>query len=89
MKKIDLVKVVEQYKELASQIALLETQKDALADYIKQVMGETEELCVGAYVVRYKKIVSNRFDSTAFKKEHADLYADFLKESTSRRFTVA
>lgn len=89
MKKIDLVKVVEQYKELSSQIALLETQKDALADRIKQVMGETEELCVGSHVVRYKKIVSNRFDSTAFKKEHADLYTDFLKESTSRRFTVA
>lgn len=92
MKKIDLVKVVEQYKELASQIALLEAQKEALADHIKQAMGETEELCVGSHVVRYKKIVSNRFDSidsTAFKKEHADMYADFCKASTSRRFTVA
>ena len=89
MKKIDLVKVVEQYKDLASQIALLETQKEALADHIKQAMGETEELCVGAHVVRYKFIKSNHFDTSAFKKEHADLYAGFLKESTSRRFTVA
>lgn len=89
MKKIDLVKVVEQYKDLASQIALLETQKEALADHIKQAMGETEELCVGAHVVRYKIIKSNRFDTSAFKKEHADLYADFLKEFASRRFTVA
>lgn len=89
MKKIDLVKVVEQYKDLASQIALLETQKEALADYIKQAMGETEELCVGAHVVRYKVVKSNRFDTSAFKKEHADLYAGFLKESTTRRFTVA
>jgi predicted phage-related endonuclease len=89
MKKIDLVKVVEQYKEPASQIALLEAQKEALADRIKPAMGETEELCVGSHVVRYKKIVSNRFDSTAFKKEHADMYADFCKASTGRRFTVA
>lgn len=89
MKKIDLVKAVEQYKELAAQIALLEMQKDALADHIKQVMGEAEELCVGSYTVRYKTVVSNRFDTTSFKKLHADMYADFLKESTSRRFTIA
>lgn len=88
MKRIDLTKVVEQYKELANQIALLETQKDALADHIKQAMGGTEELCVGSHIVRYKVIKSNRFDATAFKKEHADMYTDFLKESTSRRFTV-
>lgn len=89
MKKIDLTKIVDQYKELAEQIALLETQKDALAEHIKQAMGEVEELCVGSHVVRYKVVKSNRFDTTAFKKEHADLYADFLKESTSRRFTIA
>lgn len=89
MKRVDLTKVVKQYKELANQIALLETQKDALADHIKQAMGETEELCVGAHIVRYKTVKSNRFDTTAFKKEHADMYADFLKESTSRRFTIA
>lgn len=70
MKRVDLTKVVEQYKELANQIALLETQKDA-------------------HIVRYKTVKSNRFDTTAFKKEHADMYADFLKESTSRRFTIA
>lgn len=89
MKRVDLTKVVEQYKELANQIALLETQKDAIADHIKQAMGKTEELCVGAHVVRYKTVKANRFDTTAFKKEHADMYADFLKESTSRRFTIA
>ena len=49
----------------------------------------TEELCVGAHIVRYKTVKSNRFDTTAFKKEHANMYADFLKESTSRRFTIA
>ncbi len=87
--KIELTKIVEQYKELTSQIAALEAQKDALSAHIKQVMGENEELYAGSYVIRYKVITSKRFDTTAFKKEHADLYADFLKESTSRRFTIA
>lgn len=65
MKRVDLTKVVEQYKELANQIALLETQKDALADHIKQAMGETEELCVGAHIVRYKTVKSNRIQERA------------------------
>lgn len=89
MKKFDLSNTVEQYMELVNQIAMLERQKEALANYIKQVMGETEELCVGPHVIRFKFITSNRFDTTAFKKAHADLYTDFLKESISRRFTVA
>ncbi|MCH5186872.1 MAG: hypothetical protein J1F63_00610 [Oscillospiraceae bacterium] len=89
MKKIELTKAVEQYQELARQIALLEAQKDAIADHIKQVMGEAEELLIGEYVVRYKTVTTNRFDTTSFKKIHADMYADFLKPSVSRRFTVA
>lgn len=89
MKKIDLLKAVEQYKERSEQIAMLKNQQDALADCIKQVVGEAEELLVGPYMIRYKTVVSNRFDTTSFKKVHADIYADFLKESTSRRFTIA
>ena len=89
MKKIDLNKVVEQYQELASQIALLETQKDALASHIKQVMGDTEELRIGSHIVRYKTVNTNRFDTTAFKKIHSELYSHFIKPSASRRFTIA
>jgi predicted phage-related endonuclease len=89
MKKVDLNKVVEQYKELSSQITILEMQKDTLADHIKMALGETEELYVGSHVVRFKTIVSSRFDTSTFKKVHAGLYTNFLKESTSRRFTVA
>ena len=37
MKRVDLTKVVEQYKELANQIALLETQKGRLGAEAKQL----------------------------------------------------
>ena len=89
MKTINLNEAVEQYKALANQIAILEAQKEAVANHIKQVMGEVEELLVGDYIVRYKNVTTNRFDTTSFKKTHADLYADYLKACTSRRFTVA
>ena len=42
-----------------------------------------------AYILRYTSIISNRFDSTTFKKLYADLYHDFTKPVSSRRFTVS
>ena len=48
-----------------------------------------EEQKVGDYVVRFITVVTNRFDSSRLKKEHADLYSRYLKETSSRRFTVA
>ena len=50
---------------------------------------DTEELEVGAYIIRWTSVLSNRFDSTAFKKEHADLYKTFTKQVASKRFTIA
>lgn len=53
------------------------------------VRQSTEELSAGAYIVRYTSIISNRFDSTTFKRLYADLYKDFTKPVSSRRFSVS
>ena len=64
---------------------------DAIRDALKEEMLrlDTEELTAGAYILRYTSIVSNRFDSTTFKRLYADLYKDFTKPISSRRFTVS
>ena len=49
----------------------------------------TEELVAGAYIVRFTNVISNRFDSTTFKRLYADLYKDFTKPVSSRRFSVS
>ena len=71
-------------EELAAEITAIE-------DTIKAEMTarETEELITGEYKIRWKKVVSNRFDTTAFKKTHADLYEQYTKTTETRRFTVA
>ena len=89
MKKLDLNRTVERYKEISNQIALLEEQKNALTEHIKLAMGETEELRVCSGLVRFKTVNSTRFNTTSFKSEYSDLYSQFCKVSTSRRFTVA
>lgn len=47
-----LAKHLDEYTALAQQIAALEAQKQAVADKIKDAMGEAEEVQAGAYGMR-------------------------------------
>ena len=51
-------------------------EADAIRDEIKVEMLDrgTEELMAGRVIVRWTSVLSNRFDSAAFKKQYADLY---------------
>ena len=85
---INLVEAMNNYDELASKAkAKADTIRDALKEEMLRL--NTEELEAGAYILRYTNIISNRFDSTTFKKLYADLYHDFTKPISSRRFTVS
>ena len=91
MSKNELIAKIEQLKEWEAILEEAQNEVEALRDSIKQQMleEETEELMVGTYIVRWTSILSNRFDSTAFKKEHAELYKSFTKQVASKRFTIA
>ena len=74
-------KIMEEAKE----------QAETLRDELKQEMmaRNTEELTAGKYIVRWTSVLSQRFDSTAFKKTMPDVYRSFIKQVTSRRFSIA
>ena len=48
-----------------------------------------EELQAGSYIIRWTSVLSNRFDSAAFKRVHDDLYKAFTKQVASRRFSIS
>jgi predicted phage-related endonuclease len=50
---------------------------------------DTDEMTVDVFKVRWTKVISNRFDTTAFKKAHEDIYGMFTKASETRRFSIA
>lgn len=64
---------------------------ESLKDEIKAEMLQknTEELEAGQYIVRWTSVLTNRFDTTAFKKEHGELYKTFTKQVSSKRFSIA
>ena len=86
----DLVIKVEQLKELENLLEEVKVEAEAIRDEIKQEMmaRDTEELEAGQYIVRWTSILSNRFDTTAFKKVMPDVYKAYTKQISSRRFTI-
>ena len=68
-----------------------QAEAEAIRDAIKAEMlaQNTEELEAGAFIIRWTSVLTNRFDSTAFKKEHNDLYKQFTKQIASKRFSIA
>jgi len=91
MSKIELYYLIEALKEWEKLMEEAKAEADAIRDQIKSEMlaQETEEMEVGNYIVRYTSVLSNRFDTTAFKREHNDLYKQFTKQTASRRFSIA
>ena len=76
--------------ELLAKIELL-NKYEAMMEEIKAEMEarEVEELIAGQYIVRYTSVLSNRFDSTAFKKVMPEIYKAYTKQISSRRFTIS
>lgn len=84
-KKIATLKEWEELLEEAK--AQVETLKDEIK--AEMLMQNTEEMTAGKYIVRWTSVLSQRFDSTTFKKEHAEMYKQYTKQTSSRRFSVA
>lgn len=87
----DLERRIEKMQEWEALAAEANAEAEALRDEIKAEMmaRDTEELAAGRYIVRWTSVLSNRFDTTAFKKQYNDLYKSFTKQVASKRFSVA
>ena len=91
MSQNEMITKVEQLREWEALLEEAQNEVEELRDSIKAEMlaQGTEELQVGAYIIRWTSVLSNRFDSTSFKKEYADLYKTFTKQVSSRRFSIS
>lgn len=87
----EFVSKIEQLQELEEIIEEAKAEVEKLKDDIKVEMFKrnTDEMKVGRYVVKWTEVLSNRFDTTAFKKLFPEVYKEFTKQSASRRFTIS
>ena len=91
MSNIEITGKIEALKDLESLIEEAKAEAEALRDEIKSEMlnRNTEEMEAGQYIVRWTSVLTQRFDTTAFKKVMPDVYREYTKQVSSRRFSIA
>ena len=91
MSTIEITSKIETLKDLESLIEEAKAEAEALRDEIKSEMlnRNTEEMEAGQYIVRWTSVLTQRFDTTAFKKVMPDVYKEYTKQISSRRFSIA
>ena len=91
MSTIEIQVLIESLRTLEELIEETKAEADLLRDAIKAEMlkRDTEELTAGRYIVRWTSVLSQRFDSTAFKRAMPDVYKTFTKQVNSRRFSIS
>ncbi len=91
MSKNELTKKVRELKELKAFADEIAAEITTIEDELKAEMNAqgVEEMMVDVFKLRYKTVTSSRFDTSAFKATHGELYAQYTKPTVSRRFTIA
>ncbi len=91
MSNNEIIKKIEALTEWETIIEDAKAEAEAIRDMLKAEMLEQniEELEAGTYIIRWTSVLTNRFDTTAFKKSHGDMYKEFTKQVSSRRFSIS
>lgn len=82
----DVIKEIKEYKamqdELKKQINEL---KEEAIEWLDE--NELDEILTDEGKITYREVISKRFNSTAFKKDFADIYDEYTTQTSNMRFT--
>lgn len=82
--KIRAIKELEQQKKQTEET--INDLKDEIKAYMEK--NKTSELAVDAFTVHWSETTSERFDSKALKAADEELYNQFVKPVTTKRFSI-
>ena len=88
MSNPNLTPKITELMELKRMRDELDAEIHAAEDEIKQAMGDDDTLLAGPFKVTWKAVTSSRLDSTALKKALPEIAARFMKQTTTRRFSI-
>lgn len=82
----DVIKEIKEYQamqdELKKQINEL---KEEAIEWLDK--NELDEILTDEGKITYREVISKRFNSTAFKKDFADIYDEYTTQTSNMRFT--
>ena len=87
----EIISKLNELSELRQMIDELTAEADAIQDEIKAHMTDanTDTITAGHYRVTYKSVTSTRIDTAALRKDLPEIWQEYGKTSTTRRFSVA
>lgn len=74
--------------ELMEVMERMDTEKKQIEQELKMYLGDAEVAENADYRVSWKAFSSNRLDEKRLKEERPEIYEEFKKQTTSRRFMV-
>lgn len=82
---------IAQLQEWENLLEEAKKEADALRDSIKEEMltRGRSEIMAGRFIVRLTPVISSRFDTAAFKREHGEMYRMYSRQVESRHFSVS
>lgn len=91
MSQNEIIKKAAYLQELESFMEEIKAEAESVRDDIKaEMMAQgVEEMEAGKYIIRWTPVLSNRFDTTAFKKLYGELYKAYTKQTASKRFSIS
>jgi predicted phage-related endonuclease len=89
MKTTNINEIIREIKEYQSMQEALKIELDKLKTEAIEYLNENE---VDEYIcdngkITYREVLSQRFQSTEFKKDFVDIYKEYCKQTSSMRFT--
>lgn len=91
MSTIEIESKIRKMQEWEALAEEAKAEAEAIRDEIKSEMmkRDTEEMTAGSFIVRWTSVLSQRFDSTSFKKVMPEVYKAYTKQVSSRRFSIS
>ena len=87
----EIIRKLNELSELRRMADELTAEIEAIQDEIKAHMTEadTDTLTAGAFKVTWKAVTSTRIDTVALRKDLPEIWQEYGKTSTTKRFSVA
>ena len=79
---------LERRTEILAEIARLQTEQKQIDQEIKLYMKGNELAANDHYRISWSSVATTRLDTKRMKQEKPEVYADYAKTTSSRRFTV-
>lgn len=82
----EVIKEIKEYQAMQDELKKqINDLKEEAIEWLDE--NEIDEILTEEGKITYREVISKRFNSTAFKKDFADIYDEYTTKTSNMRFT--